>query len=145
MRTETVIGQIRAFNRFYVDALGLLRSGGYHSDYSLTETRILFEISQAGCLQASQIITGIHIDKSYLSRILKKLEKDGLIIRKPSGQDARAFEIWLTKNGESEIDNIDKAASEHVNSQISKLENSKRDELVTHMQAIMEILKTKQM
>src|SRR5688572_8763740 len=97
--TNSVIQNIRAFNRFYTDLIGLLNKNLLNSEYSLAEVRILYEIHVGNSCQASQIMTAIHIDKSYLSRLLKKMEKTNLIKKSPSGQDARAYLLTLTEKG----------------------------------------------
>lgn len=141
LEPETNTKDIRHFNRFYVDTLGLLRSVSYYGSYSLTETRILFEIHQAKSIQASHIMALIEIDKSYLSRILRKLEKEGLITRTPSELDARALLVELTQKGHSEFSKIDQASTDHIDSLIKNLGVAQRQDLVSHMKAIMTLLK----
>jgi DNA-binding MarR family transcriptional regulator len=140
MQRENIVREIRAFNRFYVDLIGLLNAGGYHSSYTLAETRFFFEINEAASIQASQIMLKIHIDKSYLSRILRKLEKNGLLSRTRSDQDARAVMLSLTEKGKSEIENINHAASDLVSAQINALDEVRCQQLVDHMKAIKELL-----
>lgn len=140
MRKEEIVQEIRSFNRFYVDLIGLLNSGGYHSNYSLAETRVLYEIHQAGSLQASQVMLHIQIDKSYLSRILRRLEKDELITRKRSDKDARAVTLSLTKKGKLEMEQINQAASDLVKAQIKGLDDDSSQQLVRHMKEIMQLL-----
>jgi DNA-binding MarR family transcriptional regulator len=87
-------------------------------------------------------MTAIQIDKSYLGRILKKLEKNRLIVREPSDEDGRASVISLSKKGHLEVDQINKASNQQVNDLIDGLSKEAVDELVTHMRAIMSIIKT---
>gem|GEM_PF-352949 len=134
------IANIRAFNRFYTDIIGLLDRHLLHSRYSLAEARIIYEISVGENLQASQIMTAMHIDKSYLSRLLKKLEKEGLIIKKPSEQDARAMFISLTAKGLREFNILNKASDEQISAMTTGLKASDQQQLVNHMNAIMNIL-----
>jgi DNA-binding MarR family transcriptional regulator len=142
MKKESFVQEIRLYNRFYVDAIGLLKKGSYYSTYSLTETRVIYEIYQGGSVQASHIMTAIQIDKSYLGRILQKLEKNHLIIRKPSDEDGRASVISLSKKGHQEVDLINKASDQQVNDLIKGLSKEAVGEMVTHMRAIMNIIKT---
>lgn len=144
MQKENIIQEIRAFNRFYVDLIGLLNSGGYHSNYTLAETRILFEINEAATIQASQIMLKVHIDKSYLSRILRRLERDGLIIRQRSNLDSRVVTLTISPQGKSEIEKINRAASDRVKNQIQQLDESDCRQLVNHMNAIKQLLNFEQ-
>lgn len=141
MQTDTVVQQIRAFNRYYVDLIGLFNSGGYHSRYTLAETRVLFEIDEAAQIQASQVMLKIQIDKSYLSRIVRRLEKDGLIHRIRSPQDARAVMLSITEHGTIEMERINHASSDLVKIQIQKLDQNGCQQLVHHMGAIRALLR----
>ncbi|RFM33676.1 MarR family winged helix-turn-helix transcriptional regulator [Chitinophaga silvisoli] len=139
MSTKT-IQEIRAFNRFYTDLIGLLNKHLLNSDYSLSEVRIMYEIHTAGEAQASQIMAAMDIDKSYLSRILKKLEKDQLIARKASEQDGRAVVLSLTKAGEDLFQELTRATEQQIGGLVNHLNTKQQEELVAHMQAIRKIL-----
>ena len=134
------LANIRAFNRFYTNIIGLLDKHLLHSTYSLAEARIIYEIYIGKNAQASQIMAAMNIDKSYLSRLLKKLEKEELIIKKPSGQDARAMFISLTAKGLNEFDRLNKASDEQISAMTAGLKASDQRQLVAHMNAIMNIL-----
>lgn len=124
--------------------IGLLNSGGYHSNYTLAETRILFEINEVVTIQASQIMLKVHIDKSYLSRILRRLERDGLIIRQRSNLDSRVITLTISPQGKSEIEKINRAASDRVKDQIQQLDESDCQQLVNHMNAVKQLLNFEQ-
>ncbi len=141
--TKTAVQEIRAFNRFYTDIIGLLDAHLLNSEYSLSEVRTLYEIYTGKSVQASQIMTAMHIDKSYLSRLLKKLEKDGLICKTPSEDDARASLISLTEEGLKVFKTLNKASNEQIDTMISTLPVRKQQELVAHMKSIMDILQHK--
>lgn len=46
MKKNDIVTEIRGFNRFYTNILGLLDQHIIDSGYSLTEARILYEISK---------------------------------------------------------------------------------------------------
>src|SRR6185437_3967904 len=94
------IQDMRAFNRWYTDVIGLLNRHLLDSNYNLSEARLLYELHKAGTLQASQVMGLMHIDKSYLSRMLKRLEKERLVSRKQSREDGRAAMLSLTEKGQ---------------------------------------------
>lgn len=141
--TKMAVREIRAFNRFYTDIIGLLNAHLLNSPYSLSEVRTIYEIYTGKRVQASQIMTAMHIDKSYLSRILKKLEKDGLITKTPSEEDARASLISLTEKGIKVFKALNKASDEQIQELIGNLPVGKQQELVRHMRSIQEILQRK--
>lgn len=138
---EQSIQDIRAFNRFYTDIIGLLNQHLLNSSYPLAEVRIMYEIHSAQSIQASQIMTAMQIDKSYLSRLLKKLEKGRLIIRKPSAEDARAVQISLTAKGEKEFEILNQASNQQIGELLKPLSEKESDQLAAYMKAIMNILK----
>lgn len=137
---QTAIQNIRAFNRFYTDVIGLLNKHLLDSDYSLAEVRVMYEISVGKEVQASQIMAAMSIDKSYLSRILKKLEKDGIITKSLSPQDARAMSISLTAKGKKLFDTLNKASDHQIGQLIETLSSAQQQELVSHMHSIISIL-----
>lgn len=140
---QETIQNIRAFNRFYTDIIGLLNKHLLDSDYSLAEVRVMYEISVGKEVQASQIMAAMSIDKSYLSRILKKLEKDEIITKSLSAQDARAMTLSLTVKGKKLFDVLNKASDHQIAALIGKLSEGRQQELVAHMNAITNILKIK--
>ncbi len=100
---KTHINRIRKFNRFYTNIIGLLDTHILDSKYSLPEARIMFEIYHNPDFTASDIIKLLDIDKGYLSRILKRFEKQKLIFKTVSLVDKRVFKLQLTKLGKKEF------------------------------------------
>ncbi len=92
-------GAVRRFNRFYTRQIGVLRKNYLDSPYSLGEMRVFYEITHAGARTASDIARALDLDAGYLSRVLSKFEKQGLITRKTSKEDARQSRLALTARG----------------------------------------------
>ena len=136
------IRDIRAFGRFYTDIIGLLNQHLLDSPYSLAEARLIYEIHTGKTIQPSQIMEIMHIDKSYLSRLLKKLERENVITKKQSGEDARAVLLSLTAKGLREFEALNKASDEQIGQLVQPLADEQAEQLVLHMKAIMTILKT---
>lgn len=97
--------------------MGLLDRHILDSGYSLTEGRVLFELGETGRCIANDLAVRLRMDKSYLSRILAKFEKQGLVRREVSGGDGRAYYIELTETGSRSL----RALSEKSNRQIRQL------------------------
>src|ERR1700743_1353495 len=108
------IEEMRSFNRWYTDVIGLLNQHLLDSNYNLSEARLIYELHAAGTIQASQIMEAMHIDKSYLSRMLKRLEKEKLVSRKQSREDGRAVLLSLTDKGRSAFALLNGASDEQV-------------------------------
>lgn len=114
---KDIVERIREFNRFYTVLIGTLNTHFLDSEYSVTETRILFELISYEDCNAKNLIENLHIDKSYMSRIIKSFEKKKLITKRMSEQDHRAYTIRLTNKGKKEVT----ALIDRTNYQISEL------------------------
>jgi DNA-binding MarR family transcriptional regulator len=137
---DVIIQNIRSFNRFYTGLIGLLDGHLLESEYSLAEARILYEIHIGRRTSASQIMSALNIDKGYLSRMLKKLEKRGLITKKPSAIDARVSMLTLTDDGLEVFLELNKNSNDQIDALIEKLPLTDRQQLVNHMEGIVAIL-----
>ena len=140
MMNKIFIDQIRAFNRFYTVILGLLDNHILESNFSLAEVRILYELYHSSGITAKEIMVMIDMDKGQLSRILKKLERQKLVTRKPSAEDGRAAILSLSKKGVSEFEILNKASHSQVVSMLKDLDYAEVNALVTHMKEIQRIL-----
>ena len=70
MDRTRLIDDIRAFNRYYTNRLGVLAGNYLGRPYTLTEARILYEIGAQERTTASAINADLGLDPGYLSRIL---------------------------------------------------------------------------
>ena len=93
------VAQIRSFNRFYTHILGLLDKHILDSAFSLTEARVLLEISKKNGCQAHEIATRLGLDRSYLSRILKRFDSLELIDKSAAAGDGRFIDLRITGAG----------------------------------------------
>lgn len=140
---KSIISNMRAFNRYYTNLLGLLDKGYLETQYTLTEARILFEISPASKIDTSEIIDAMLIDKSYLSRVLKKFEKNKLIAKSKSKTDSRASQIFLTDKGMTELNVLNALADKQLEELLKDLSTTEIRQLALHMNSIIEILDKK--
>lgn len=106
MFDKKTVNRIREFNRFYTVQQGFLNGRYLQSDFSVTETRILYEIYQKGTCNASYLVDLLQLDKGYVSRIIKGFEKKELVMKETSSEDNRFKDIQLTAKGEKTIQNI---------------------------------------
>jgi DNA-binding MarR family transcriptional regulator len=140
MKTTHVIQEIRSFNRFYTNLLGVLDRHFQQSPYSLTEVRILFEVFHNPDSTARQIKYALQLDEGYLSRTIGRLIKHGLIIRKPSTNDGREFNLSLSPKGVKIFLGLDEQSERSIESMITHLSPDESAELVTIMHRIQELL-----
>lgn len=137
---DNVIEEIRRFNRFYTVNMGFLNLGYLDSDYSITETRILFEIKVHGTCIQSDIVKTLHIDKSYLSRLVQRFYKKGLVEKIKSDDDKRTTKITLTERGIEELEKLTVLTNTQIKSQIKGFDFDECDRLCTAFNTIISIL-----
>jgi len=135
-----IIHTIRAFNRNYVRSIGLLEKTMLNSDYSLTESQILFIVHQQKKTTATDINKILNLDEGYLSRIIKKLISKSLLTKKQSAVDKRCYDIMMTKKGIKVREKLDRLSTESVRSVISTLAVEDRTELALLFNRIMNML-----
>src|ERR1700744_1501004 len=90
------IAAVRAFNRFYTRKLGVLDQHLGKSPFSLSEARVLYELAPHDEPAGKETGSELGLDPGYLSRIVQKLEDEGLITRKPLASDRRQFQLSLS-------------------------------------------------
>ncbi len=138
------IAAVRRFNRFYTRQIGVLRKTYLDSPYSLGEMRVLYELAQSaklgGALTASDIARALDLDAGYLSRLLRKFEKAGLISRKTAREDARQSHLALTARGAKMFAPFEKRSQAQVGGMLGKLPAAEQAKLVAAMQTIERLL-----
>src|SRR5919202_1976860 len=137
---ETRIDAVRRFNRFFTRQIGVLREGLLHSPYSLTEARILFEIAQRDDLTASDLSRELGLDPGYLSRILGRLEEQGLIDKVRSETDGRQRLLSLTPDGKGAFSLLDERSRDEVAEMLGDLSEGDQRRLLEAMQTIESVL-----
>jgi DNA-binding MarR family transcriptional regulator len=137
---EEVIDKIRAFNRFYTNVIGLLDQHFLDSTFSLTEVRVLFEIRHTQVCSAKKIRANIAIDEGYLSRIINKFIRLGLVKKSPSPADRRIHLITLTEKGQQEFSRLNDNSNKLISGMIEKLSEKEYSDLVNMMERIRELL-----
>ena len=112
---EARVDAVRRFIRFFTRRIGALREGLLHSPYSLTEARILFEIAhRERALTASDLSRELDLDPGYLSRMLARMEQQGLVEKLRSESDARRRLLSLTRKGKEAFSLLDARSREEV-------------------------------
>ena len=131
---------MRRFNRFYTQRSGLLQDGHLESPFSLTEVRVLFELSTRSEPSAADLCRDLGLDPGYLSRLLRGFAQRGLVTRSRAPDDGRRTLLALTARGRATFEKLDAAASRSVAASLQGLGESDRQRLVDAMGAIERIL-----
>jgi len=137
---QDLINRIRIFNRFYTNIIGVLDRHFLETPFSLTEGRVLYEISHTKLCTAKKIRAIIDIDEGYLSRIIDKFIKSGMVRKAPTLADRRLHIIVLTEKGQREFSKLNANSNKLIAQLIEKLSEPERTELIEKMERIQELL-----
>ncbi|MPZ37289.1 MAG: GNAT family N-acetyltransferase [Rhizobiales bacterium] len=134
------IASVRRFNRFYTQRIGVLREAWLDSPFSLTEARVLYEVGQRAGTTASEIGAELGLDAGYLSRMLRRFHKDGLIRKQISPDDARQTLLSMTAQGRKAFAPLETHARQQVGAMLARLGPHDQDRLVSAMGAVETLL-----
>ncbi|MGE7904741.1 MarR family winged helix-turn-helix transcriptional regulator [Peribacillus sp. NPDC094092] len=112
--SKNTMADIRQFNRFYTNILGVLDKHILDSGYSFTEARVILEIGLMEQCIANNLVDKLEIDRSYMSRIINKLSKDGLVMKENSTLDNRTSLIRLTPEGLTLFNQLNERSDEQI-------------------------------
>lgn len=138
------IAKIRDFNRFYTNFIGLLDKYVLDSNYTLPEARVMFEIYRHKEITAKRITELLGVDKGYLSHMLVKFEKAGLITKKVDNADGRMQILSFTEKGEKVFLSLNEASESQLKVLLANLTEAETSELTGHMDTIKNILSKKE-
>ena len=135
-----LVAEMRAFNRYYTNVIGVLRGGHLDSPYSLTEVRLLFELGSTDAAEVAGLRRALDIDAGYLSRIMTRFEAEKLITRERSASDGRRQVIRLTEAGRAALADLDTRQNEQTAALLAGLAGPGPQRLRAAMRAIQEVL-----
>ncbi|WP_228469312.1 MarR family winged helix-turn-helix transcriptional regulator [Paenibacillus sp. JNUCC31] len=131
-----MLTEMRRFNRFYTNILGVLDKHILGTGYSFAEARVIIEIGIQGESIANNLVDTLTIDRSYMSRIVSKLTKEGLLVKVNSAADSRVSLIRLTEKGKELYNEL----NERSDQQIQKLmEGLNEEEIKEVYESMMDI------
>ena len=136
------IADIRAFNRYYTNVIGVVDRHVLNSSLSLAEARILFEIANTPACTQTYLIEHLTIDAGYVSRIIKRFEREGLLLRSRSIADGRASHLTLTSQGQDLFQSLTKASEQELTALMNGLNDQQINQLVASMKTIRTLLNT---
>jgi len=129
-------GAVRGFNRFYTKQIGLLRKGYLDSPFSLSEVRVLYELAHRNQPTATELSKELDLDTGYLSRVLLRFQKRGLVRRQESKDDARQFHLSLTPKGSSAFSRLEKQTEAETAAMLERLPAPDQQRLIEAMHTI---------
>jgi DNA-binding MarR family transcriptional regulator/ribosomal protein S18 acetylase RimI-like enzyme len=134
------IDAVRRYNRFYTRKIGVLDEGFLKSPFSLTETRVLYELAQRGETTATRMGEELGLNAGYLSRILRRFQERRLVESKRSEKDGRQSLLSLTPKGRAAFARLDQESKRQVGAMLEPLSEADRRALVGAMEGIERLL-----
>jgi DNA-binding MarR family transcriptional regulator len=132
------IAQVRRFNRTVTQRVGALDDSYLARDRPLGECRLLWEIGD-GC-DVRDLRARLDLDSGYLSRLLGRLQADGLVTVEPGAADRRLRTARLTDAGRRERAELDRRSDELAEALLAPLSEHRRERLVAAMAEVERLL-----
>jgi DNA-binding MarR family transcriptional regulator/GNAT superfamily N-acetyltransferase len=133
------VERIRSFNRTVTERIGVLNDHFLGRNHPLGEARLLWEIGAEGA-EVRELRRRLGLDSAYVSRLLRSLEGQDLIVVGTSSHDGRVRQVQLTEAGLRERAELDHRADAFARSLLEPLEESQRVKLVAAMAQVERLL-----
>ena len=133
------ISQVRSFNRLVAERIDAVGEDFLGRKRPLGESRVLWEIGQDG-IDVRTLRTRFGLDSGYLSRVLRSLERDGLVEVAPDPSDRRVRRVCLTAGGRREWNELDARSDAFAATVLQPLSARQRDDLVEAMRTVERLL-----
>lgn len=109
-----LISSIRASSRQLVREFGFMRSNLAGTNLSPSAVHALIEIGNYGASSAAELSAILNLEKSSVSRVLKKLSESSLIKETSSAKDGREKILSVTEKGQEMLKDINEYANRQV-------------------------------
>src|SRR6202140_4438744 len=134
-----LVEQVRSFNRTMTERVGVLNDHFLGRNHPLGEARLLWEIGTEGA-SVRELRSRLGLDSAYVSRLLRSLEGQGLVVVGTSQNDGRVRQVQLTKAGLRERSELDQRADAFARSLLEPLAESQRVKLAAAMAEVERLL-----
>ncbi|MGZ4457938.1 MAG: bifunctional helix-turn-helix transcriptional regulator/GNAT family N-acetyltransferase [Nocardioidaceae bacterium] len=135
----TMVDQVRSFNRTVTQRIGALDEAFLARERPLGPARVLWEIGADGS-DVRRLRARLDLDSGYLSRLLRSLERAGLVAVEQSGTDGRVRTARLTDRGQAERALLDRRSDEGAASILGPLSDRQRARLTGAMAEVERLL-----
>ena len=121
---------LRRFNRTYTQRIGVLDESFLGTGRPLGVSRLLFEIGTGpDGTTVRDLRERLDLDSGHLSRMLRRLEQDGLVATEPDPADQRRRVVRLTVAGDAAREDLDSRSEELAARLVAPLTDRQRERL----------------
>jgi DNA-binding MarR family transcriptional regulator/GNAT superfamily N-acetyltransferase len=139
-RHDPRLDAIRRFNRLYTQRIGVLHEDYLHSPLTLSQGRVLYEAHRDPPPAAAELARELDLDPAYLSRLLKQLERAGLVHRTAARGDGRKSLVALSAKGRRLLQTLQERSRRQVADLLAPLAPVAQDQLIGAMATIERVL-----
>jgi DNA-binding MarR family transcriptional regulator len=137
---ERRVDSVRRFNRFYTQRIGVLAENFLRTPFTLAEGRVLFELANREAASPGDIAAALDLDAGYLSRILRRFERDGLVRRTASPTDGRRAVLALTAAGREAFAPLNERSHDDIVALLAPLPPERQERVLGAMETIAQAL-----
>ncbi|MGC7404443.1 MarR family winged helix-turn-helix transcriptional regulator [Pandoraea pneumonica] len=135
-----LIDAIRAASRKMVRELGFMRTTLAGTEYSPSAVHAMMEIGTRQSLTAAELAEFLNLEKSTISRMVRKLIEAGELKETVSRGDARAKLLSLTPRGKRTVAAIHAFGRQQVTNALAKLSLEQQQAVVAGLTAYAQAL-----
>jgi DNA-binding MarR family transcriptional regulator/GNAT superfamily N-acetyltransferase len=137
--SQAIIERVRSFNRTVTEGIGVLDDHFLGRGRPLGESRILWEIGHDGT-ELRALRTRLGLDSGYISRVLRSLERQGLVKVRAGRGDGRVRHVLLTAKGRAERTVLDRRSDKLAQRIVAPLNDPQRAALTAAMEKVEQLL-----
>ncbi len=126
------VNRVRSFNRTVTKRIGALNDSFLDRGRPLGEARLLYEIGRDGA-EVRELRARLGLDSGYASRLLRSLEKQGLVTGQAAANDGRVRRVTLTRKGQREVAELDRRSDAFAQSVLAPLNPAQQGRLIKAM------------
>jgi len=136
---QDAIPAVRSFYRALTLRVGVFTDSFLGRGRPLAQARLLFEIGKEGA-DVSELRARLDLDSGYLSRMLRSVERDGLVEVAARESDRRGRRARLTAAGIRELKQLNRLGDQFALETLAPLSEAERARLVTAMTEVEKLL-----
>lgn len=121
-----LIDDIRAASRLMVRELGLMEATVAATDYPPSAVHTILEIGIRGPMTSGQIAGVLHLEKSSVSRLVRKLIESGELRELSDAEDGRVKPLALTAKGRRTLAGLHAFGRRQVSGALNQLSEAER-------------------
>lgn len=145
------VARVRSFNRIVTERVGALNDHFLGRTHPLGAARLLWELGAEGTDGATGVTVadGVEIrelrgrlglDSAYMSRLLRALEHEGLVVVDASPQDRRVRRVHLSAAGRAEHAELEQRAEAFAHDLLAPLSERQQERLAAAMAEVEQLL-----